>query len=95
MYRNLNIDLSENVILDRDTNEADEEREFRRTRDDSKLGRCVRTLATEYIETKEHRFDVGSFEFIPKGHHGAGFHLAAKLRQRQSKKKDKKKGKKR
>lgn len=39
-------------------------------------------VAKEYIETKEYRFDVASFSFIPQGRHGEGFHLLAMLRRR-------------
>lgn len=80
VYRNLNMDLSEPLLLDRDTNNEAKEREFCRVRDESKLGRCMETLATEYIETKQCRFEVASIGFAPWAH-GDGFHLVVMLRQ--------------
>jgi hypothetical protein len=91
VYRNLNKRLSEPLVLNRDTNDDGEERGFRRVRDDNKLGRCARTLAKEYIETKEYRFDVASVQFVPLGRHGEGFHLLVMLSQSRSKTKGKKK----
>lgn len=46
---------------------------------DTKLGKCVRTIAKEYIEMKEGHARVAQFTFKPQDSHGYFFHLVATL----------------
>lgn len=79
VYQKLNQDLSTPLPLGRNNGNPNERREFHRVHDDTRLGRCVRTMAKEYIEMKEHRFEVGNVEFIPQGRRGHDFHLLVML----------------
>lgn len=56
---------------------------FNRVLKDAKLGKCVRTIATEYIEMKEGHARVAQFEFKPQDAHGYYFHLVVTLQYQQ------------
>lgn len=53
--------------------------EFDRVHDYTKLGRCVRTIATEYVEMKDARAAITEFEFVPQDPRGNLFHLVVTL----------------
>lgn len=82
IFQAFGMELTEGLILDRDTRNEALEHAFRRVRDGSKLGKCVRMLANDYIETKHCHHDVASVEFMPFGREGQGFHLKVMLRPR-------------
>lgn len=68
----------ETVYLGSDS-EGAERGEFDRVHDGSKLGRCGRTIASEYIEMKEGHARVAWFTFVPHGSRGEYFHLVVTL----------------
>ncbi|KAG6356391.1 hypothetical protein INS49_015779 [Diaporthe citri] len=53
--------------------------EFDRAHGEAKLGKCVRTIATEYIEMKEGHARIVQFKFVPHGPRGADFHFVVAL----------------
>lgn len=74
VYRALHQMRSAPLSLNRHGDES-EMIEFDRVRKDSKLGRCVDTMTTQYIEMKGVRARIEQFNFIPEGRRGESFHL--------------------
>lgn len=58
------------------------EREFKRIHNNTKLGKCAVTMATEFIEMKDADARVGEFEIRPLGGWGRRFHLIVTLEYR-------------
>lgn len=74
VYRNLGQARTVNLGLRRHSEET-EKAEFDRVHKGTKLGRIVRTMATEYIEMKEVNARVENFDFVPHSSRGRKFHL--------------------
>lgn len=52
---------------------------FNRVLKDTKLGKCARTIAAEYIEMKDGHAQVAQFKFKAQDPHGYYFYLAVTL----------------
>lgn len=81
VYRNLDRPLSDTLFI-RKGQEGAEGREFRRLLDDTKFGKCARTITTEYIEMKEVRARVVQFQFEPQEQRHQNFHFVVKFEHR-------------
>lgn len=78
VYRNLRKDYGTQISL-RTNGHGVERHEFARVRDEARLGRCVRTIATEFIEMKGAHAQISKISFIPQGARGHHFHLKVNL----------------
>lgn len=77
-YRVLEKGRSSTVRLRHDSQGIEGE-EFDLVLGDSKLAKCVRTMAKEFIEMKEGHARIAQFRFVPHGARGEKFHLIVTL----------------
>ena len=80
IYQNMGLDLSERLTLRRRGHSREEKDAFKDIYNESKFGKCARTIVNQNENMRHSEIQVSRFQFVPKNDGGFYFHFIAVLK---------------